>query len=339
MAAPFDLERREVTGESMPLRERVRTNPATGTGHYAMSLNGTLVYVPHAPDGRSLLWLDRTGAASTITETRRAYEDPRLSPDGGRLALTIRDEGLHVWVYEIARDAFMQLTFGPDDEQAPLWTPDGERLTFRRGGASNLFWVLADGSAPEERLTTSERLQRAESWSPDGKTLVYSELAPDTDHDIWVLDVGAKNEPRPFLQTAFAERVASVSPNGRFLAYLSNETGQWEVYVREFPGPGGRWQVSTEGGRQPVWARNGGEIYYRNGDKMMAVPVETERSFSAGRPVELFERRFSDPTYASPQFDVAPDGEHFVVIREEPPRIQIVLNWHEELMRLVPVDN
>ena len=193
LAAPFDLERLELTGEPVAIPERVWTHPGYGTAHFVLSRNGTLAYVPN-PEGRNLLVrVERNGAVRPITAIRRAaYEDPHLSPDGRRLALTIRDEGLHIWVYDMERDGFTRLTFGPDEDQAPLWTPDGKRLVFRRGGASNLFWLPSDGSGPEERLTTSKNVQRPDSWSPNGKVLVYSKQQPTTGFDIWLLDFGSE---------------------------------------------------------------------------------------------------------------------------------------------------
>jgi len=250
--------------------------------------------------------------------------------------MTVRDEGLRIWVYDLKIGAFMQLTFGPKDEQAPLWTPDGKRLAFRRGIASNLFWLSADGSGQEERLTTSEYLQRPDSWSPDGSVLIYAEETPSANWDIFFIELDSRRM-NPFLQTPFAERNGILSPDGRYIAFISDESGRFEVYVRAFPSSEGKWRISTDGGRQPVWARDGREIFYRDGDKMMAVPVETGALFQMGKPAVLFEAPFSDPDYASAQYDVSPDGEHFVMIQEAgPTQIHVVQNWFEELKEHVP---
>ncbi len=217
VATPFDLERLEVVGEPVPV-ERVWNEEKYGTAHFAFSGDGTLAYVPRLAEDRTLVWVDRAGAVRPITTTRRECEDPRLSPDGQKLAVTARrDARAEIWVYDMARDAFVRLSLGPDEAQAPVWTPDARRLAFRKGvpSHSNLFWVAADGSGPEERLTTSRSLQRPSSWSPDGKVLVYSEAqSGESAEDIWLLTFGAEPRERPFLQTPFRERIGVVSPDG-----------------------------------------------------------------------------------------------------------------------------
>jgi hypothetical protein len=169
--------------------------------------------------------------------------------------------------------------------------------------------------------------------------LVYHERQPDQNFDIWYLTLDGEKATHPFLQTPFHDAGGVLSPDGRFLAYRSDESGKLEVYVRAFPGPGGKWQISNDGGLQPVWARSGREIFYRNGDKMMAVPVDTESAFQAGRPIQLFERKFALPLLFIAEYDVAPDGEHFVMLQDTefwPTQIHIVQNWFEELKTRVP---
>ncbi len=338
LAAPFDLERLEVTGEPVPILEGVWTNSQNGTAHFAVSRDGTLAYVPPIAEERTLVWVDRAGAVRPILETRRVFEDPRLSPDGRRLAVTIRDDGYHIWVYEIARDILTRLSLGSNNEEAPVWAPDGSRLVFMIGPPANLFWQRADGSGEAERLSTSDQAQTPTSWSPDGKVLVYHQRA-DT-RDIWLLTLEGEKRAHPFLQSPFEESGGVLSPDGRFLAYHSNESGKSEVFVRAFQGPGEKWQISNDGGRQPVWARNGQEIFYRNGDKMMAVPVDAQPAFQAGRPIQLFEKKFAMPDTAIAEYDVAPDGQNFVMIQDVksgPTQIHVVLNWFEELKARVPL--
>ena len=214
-------------------------------------------------------------------------------------------------------------------------------------GASGLFWKPADGSGAEERLTTSEFVPESASVSPDGQTLAYSEDRPGTGRDIWVVPLQGERKPRPFLQSRFTEVAPTFSPDGRWLAYVSGESGRNEVYVQPFPGPGGKWLISTEGGADPVWARNGRELFYRNGDKMMAVDIQTQPAFKAGTPRMLFER----PAYTSgvglagtrrADYDISPDGQRFLVIKQPEQQetaltqINVVLNWFEELKRRVP---
>lgn len=240
---------------------------------------------------------------------------------------------MHTWVYDIARATFTRLTFG-SGEAAPVWSPDGRRLVFNQGDPFNLFSILADGSGPEERLTTSDGNQFPDSWTPDGKALVYTQ---EPGSDIWLLNFASGRRAEPLLKTPFNEVVGMISPDGRFLAYLSNETGRMEVYVRSFSGRSGKWQISNEGGLQPLWARNGRELFYRNEDMMMAVGIETEPEFQAGKPTLLFQGNFSDPGDWPAQYDVSPDGREFLMIQEESKtQIQVVLNWFSELERVVP---
>jgi Tol biopolymer transport system component len=183
-------------------------------------------------------------------------------------------------------------------------------------------------------LTTGEDPQFPTSWSPNGKWLAFYDINPTTSNDIWVLRFDGERKPQPFLQTAFLETGAEFSPDGRWLAYQSNESGQAEIYVRPFPGPGGKWQISTEGGGAPCWARNGRELFYYYGNKMMAVDTKTEPTFAAGKPRLLFEGRFGG-------YDVSQDGQRFLMIQAVEPelpatQINLVLNWFEELKRMVP---
>jgi Tol biopolymer transport system component len=232
-----------------------------------------------------------------------------------------------VWIYDISRGALSRLTL-EGGITMPVWTPDGRRIVVavnRRGG-TGLFWKPADGSGPEERLTTSESNLGGPSVSPDGQTLAF-ETRPTTGPDLWVVPLQGERKPQIFLQTPSNERDPRFSPpDGRWLAYVSNESGRNEVYVRPYPGPGGQWLISTEGGAEPVWARNGRELFYRNVDKMMVVDIQTQPAFKAGIPRMLFEL----PGYqGTRQYDVAPEETTLT-------QINVVLNWFEELNRRVP---
>jgi serine/threonine-protein kinase len=335
-AVPFDLGRLELTGEPVPILEGVRTEAREGTAHFAFSANGTLVYVPLGDVERTLVSVDRMRAVRRIGEARRRYYAPRISPDGEKIAVNIGD---HIWIYEALRDAFTRLTFGPNEERWPVWTPDGSRITFQRDDPPNIFWQPADGSGEAERLTTGER-QRPTSWSSDGKILLYTTLGSATGTDIGVLTLEGERKTRTLLGGAFDEMGGVFSPDGRFFAYTSNESGEFEVYVRSFPSLDGRQQISNDGGFQPVWARSGREIFYRNGDKMMVVAVDTNPAFRAARPVFLFEEPFENIVLpAGSNYDVTPDDERFVMAwldEAGPTQIQVVLNWFEELKARVP---
>ena len=215
--------------------------------------------------------------------------------------------------------------------------------SIRAGGALNLFWKPADSSGSAEQLTESEHAQRPLSWSPDGQVLAFSELHPTMGSDIWVLPLQGERKPRPFLQTQFDEAWAVFSPDGHWLAYTSNESGRYEVYVQPYPGPGGKWQISNEGGDEPVWAKNGRELFYRNGDKMMAVEVTTQPTFHAGTPTLLFEGQYWHQVGLwRADYDITPDGQRFLMIQlgeqEAVTQINVVLNWFEELKRLAPTE-
>jgi serine/threonine-protein kinase len=346
MAVPFDLERLEVTGSAVPILEGVRMT-LEGTVEYGFSELGSLVYIP-GPTGepqRRLVWLDRRGVEESLAAPLRNYSIPRLSPDGQRIAAHISGNSIDVWVYEIAGQTLTRVTF-EGSNQFPIWTPDGKRVTFRHtgGGARNIWWKPVDGSGTEEQLTSGEHVQTPQSWSPDGQNLIYLDSDPFARDGIWVLPLEGEREAQPFLQTPFRERVAHVSPDGQWLAYLSDESGRSEIYVQPFPDPGGKRQISTEGGSSPVWTRNGRELFYRNGNKMMAVDIQLQPTFNAGKPRLLFE--ISASFLANPQgaFDVTPDGQRFLMVRlseQELPATQltVVQNWFEELKRLVPTDN
>jgi serine/threonine-protein kinase len=318
LAVPFDLGRLEVTGPPVSILEGVSMNPVFGSAEFSFSTDGSLAYVPGGSKvgDRTLLWVDRKGASQPLPAPPGAYRSPRLSPEGQRLTVAI--EGTHngVWLYDPVRGALTQLT-----ESVlipfPIWTPDGKHVTFASapGGALNLYSMAADGSGAAELLTTSENIQYPGSWSPDGQVLAFTELDPTTGYDIWVLRQGDR-KARPFVQTPSYEYGPMFSPDGRWLAYGSDETGRREIYVRPFLGPGGRWQISTEGGTEPMWARNGRELFYRNGDKMMATDVVGKPVFAAAKPKLLFEGQYETAIFPFERdYDVSPDGQRFLIIK------------------------
>jgi hypothetical protein len=295
-AVPFDLQRLAVTGAAVPVLEGVLQSPSSGAAQYGLSAAGSLVYIPGGvqADQRRLVWVNRNGTEQPLAAPSRAYVFPRLSPDGRRVGVGFTEQETQEWLYDFSRETLTRFTFGGNNNLNAVWTPDGKRLAFNsnKEGPPNLFWQRADGSGGLERLTTSEYLQFPMSWSPDGQLLAFVEVTPTTGYDIWVLRLSDR-KAQPFLQTPFNESVPQFSPDGRFLAYISNESGRWEIYLQSYPGPGGKWLISTEGGTEPVWNRNELELFYRSGDKMMAVDVATQPSFTAGKPRVLFEGRYN----------------------------------------------
>ncbi|MDA2925536.1 hypothetical protein MYX65_12965 [Acidobacteria bacterium AH-259-L09] len=338
MAVPFDPARLEVTGDSVPILEGIRQE---GSVDYALSDAGTLAYIPAggASAELRLLWVDRKGIESPVTEEKRAYENPSLSPDGKQVALNVSD---NVWIYDFERDSFNRLTFEGEINEVPIWTPDGKWITFSstRDGQRNLYRKPADGSGSAERLTTSEFNQIAYSWSPHGTLLAFGETRPDTRADILILPVESDAKPQPFVSTPATECCARFSPDGKWLAYVSMELGQQQVYVRPYPESDAKWLVSgEEGGDVPVWSPDGSELFYRSGNRMMVVSVQTKPTFSMDKPRVLFEGSYFVHARrgVSPSYDISPDGQRFLMIKEAEggTQIHVVLNWFEELKRLV----
>jgi eukaryotic-like serine/threonine-protein kinase len=344
IAVPFDAKRLTATGAAVPVVEGV-LSPSSGAAQYSVSATGALVYVQGSVQSAQsrLVLVKRDGTEQPLAAPARAYKFPHLSPDGRRLAVPIEEQQTQIWLYDLARETLTRLTFEGNDNILPVWTPDGKHVAFRsnKEGPENIYWQLADGSGGLERLTTSEYTNSPNSWSPDGQLLAFSESSPTTGTGIWVLRL-SDHKAQPFLRTAFSVTAARFSPDGHWLAYVSNESGRNEIYVQPYPGPGGKWQISTDGGKEPVWNPNGRELFYRSGDKMMAVEIATQPGFAAGNPRMLFEGQYVLFPAAGPNYDVTPDGQRFLMLKpveqaqSAPTQINVVLNWFEELKRRVP---
>jgi eukaryotic-like serine/threonine-protein kinase len=353
MAVPFDPQRLTSAGAAVPVVEGVLESTFGGAAQYSFSSTGSLVYIPGGAHSaqRRMVWVNRNGAEQPSTAPARAYLAPRLSPDGRRVAVAIQEQETQIWQYDLSRDTLTRVTFEGSANFNPAWTMDSKRIAFdsNKEGPLNIFWQLADGSGGVERLTTSQYIHAPMSWSPDGKLLVFTEVNPTTGLDIWVLRMddsstgsGQVRKIQPFLRTPFNEGAARFSPDGRWLAYNSDESGGFEIYVQPYPGPGGKWQISTEGGTEPVWNPNGRELFYRSGDKMMAVDISTQPGFAAGKPRMLFEGRYESPPFPIANYDVSPDGQRFLMLKPSEleqaaqTQINLVLNWFEELKQKVP---
>jgi eukaryotic-like serine/threonine-protein kinase len=345
MAAPFDPKRLQLTGAAIPVVQGVLTL-ASGAAQYSVSSTGTLVYVPGSEQGvtRELVWVSRNGTEQVLSAPFRNYVYPRISPDGQRLAVGIREEGGQVWLYDFGRKTLTRLTFGGNGNDNPVWTADSKRLAYVSGngnaGRPTILWQSADGSGGAEALTAGQYACVPGEFSRDGRLLAYVEINPSNGYDIWVLRL-ADRTAEPFLRTPSYESAPSFSPDGHWLSYVSDESGQFEVYVQPYPGPGAKYQISTEGGSEPVWNPNGQELFYRNGDKMMAVDITTQRGFSIGQPRMLFQGSYVSTLGTLPFYDVSPDGQHFLMLKPTGQntsltQIVVVQNWFEELKRLVP---
>ena len=349
MAAPFDLKRLMVTGAAVPVVEGVGHSLISGHAQYSVSATGSLVYVNGASlSGQGkLVWVSRNGAEQALAAPARAYVWPRISPDGRRIAVSIAEQNIQIWQYDISRDTLARFTFEGNRNNNPTWTPDGKRIAYLSD--KNIFWQLADGSGGLEQLTTSEFTDVPMSWSPDGQLLAFIELNPSTGLDISMLRLGDPSagsghvrKAQLFLRTPFNESVPRFSPDGRWVAYISNESSRNEIYVQPYPGPGGKWQISTDGGTEPAWNPNGRELFYRSGDKMLAVDITTQPSFAAGKPRLLFQGPYLPSPATSSNYDVSLDGQRFLMVKPNeqeqtaPTQINVVLNWFEELKQKVP---
>jgi serine/threonine-protein kinase len=311
------------------------------------------------------VWVDRQGNETSIPAPLRAYDGPRLSPDGTRIAVTIRDQEFDIWIWNLAREeGLRRLTFHRAVDWHPVWTPDGGRVVYSssREVVPNLFAQSADGTGTVERLTVSPVGQHPSSIGPSGAGVVGHEIPPTTAADIawWLrsktvspskpdVSLGANgSEDTPLVRTSAIEVNPDISPDGRYFAYQSNESGRHEIFVRPFPNAndGGIWQVSTGGGTRPVWARNGRELFYLDlANRLTAVPVRTAGSrFTFGNPVTVLERSYLVPPGDTRPYDVSADGQRFLMIKDgalsnpagPPASIVVVLNWAEELKAKLP---
>jgi serine/threonine-protein kinase len=335
LAVPFDASRLEITGSAVPVADGVVVGPGGGA-RMGMSRDGAFAYVTGPLVLRELVLVDRAGKARALPAEPQAYIAPRLSPDGRRIAVEVAEPDFvnsDVWLYDIAQHTRTRLTFDQTGHR-PIWTPDGRRIVYSRGQFSlgDLYWIPADGTGPAESLLVAPEDQWAGDVTPDGRTLLFRSGGAGPVRSIHTLPLQGPRTPRVFLANQFDNHSPALSPDGHWVAYVSNESGRLEVYVRPFPGPGGRWQVSLAGGTEPVWAGNGRELFYRNGTRMMVAAIALHPTFTVGARRELFEGNYlNDPVYRS--YDVTRDGRSFVLVRSPKPLgdFIVVLNWFDQL--------
>jgi len=352
-AVRFNLEKLKAEGGPVSVVEGVR--------QYAISASGTLAYISGASGASvitsqpivSLVWVNRNGREEPLSAPPDVYWIFRISPDGTKVALTVGanpKENIYIW--DIAREIRTRLTFDEGTGNVnPLWTPDGNRILYcsSRENATfgDIYWKAADGTGVAEKLASSPgRGIYPYSWSKDGKTLVLWELTRDpVQTDIGMLSMEGDHARKGLLQEKYGELCPQVSPDGRWMAYVSSESGKGEIYVRPFPDVNkGRWQVSTDGGNSPLWSPDGREIFYRKGDATMVVRVEAEPTFNPGKPTVLFSAPFYSAMGGMTPWDISPDGKRFLMLKEAKPiaievprKINVVINWFEELKQRVPV--
>ena len=331
MAQHLDLERLQLTGEPMRVAEGVdKLGPGAA---FAVSESGTVVYWSGGRDITQPTWFQRNGTAAGTLGQPAAYMNLALSSDGRQAAIDRFDLTPGIWLLDATRGTATRATAGGIYESTPVWSPDGAAFVFAaaRDTPPNLYLKRIGTAGEEERLFRTTFQSFPQSWSADGRFFAYVTVDPKTDSDIWVLPMGSDRKPKPFLQTQFAEQHARISPDGRWMAYSSNESGGGEVYVTRFPEPVGKWQVSTDGGGFPVWSRDGRELFYRGSDgTLMAVPIAAGSSFAPGAPIPLFKPQAAIGGLGLGTFyDVAPDGRFLINIfveRTSPPAT-VVVNW------------
>jgi len=346
-AVPFDLKRLEVTGAPVVVVRNVMASEANGLAHYSISTDGSLAYIAGADvrSQRIVAVVDRTGASRPLIPDRKAFADIALSPDGRRLAATVVAANDSLWVLDLERSTLTRLTFEAENA-VPVWSPDGRRLAFGRhrgGEPRQLYVVTVDEEGVPALLHKSSRPEVPQSWSAAGQLLAFTRIEEATSRDIWVLPMGEDRTPRPLIATRFDETQPHVSPDGRWVAYTSNESGRYEIYLRPFPGPGQRRQVSIDGGYEPRWRRDARELFYRNEDAVLSVDLRDGVEPSISRPRLLFRGDYVSAGYegGGHSWDVFPDGQRFVFVKDlsEPlTTVSLILNWTEELKRLVPAN-
>ncbi len=346
LAVLFDLATLTLRGAPAPVVEHV-SRDYVGGGRYALAGDGTLVYYKEVADTRPLLWVDRRGSATRIAVPDHVFFDPRISPDGSRIAVQASDAGSDTWICELARGALTRLTFDPAEDETPVWSPDGAWVAWASQpsrGPRQLHRRRADGSGDDQVVWSTSAHAHLHDWSPDGKYLLVTLDSVNTGRDVWLVPVDG-GEARPLLDGPFEEWNPRMSPDGRWLAYASNEAGRFDVYVRRFPELSGNVQVSSGGGDRPAWTARGRELVYRSADghvTSVGLSPGPDGNMRVRRPEALFPDAYGAATgrTSHPDYDVHPDGRRFVMVgsqsREATVAMSVVLNWFEELEKLAP---
>ncbi len=342
LSVAFDLSRLSVTGTPASVIDGMQTDPV-GQAPYSVSETGTLLYEPRGDfkAGAKLAVVDSKGNIRPITDGRDFPLEFSLSPNGRYVAANVIAANDDVWIYDTARGTPFRLTFEPGDEIYPQWTPDGARVAFgTRFG--KIFWKLADGTGEREEISHGEYPRYPSSFSPDGKMLAFVEIHPSRQRDIWLMPLVGDRKAQAFQTSNADEWAPRFSADGHWIAYVSNETGRDEIYLRPIGSPGGRRRISAEGGTWPIWSRNGRKLFFLKGDKLVVVTLDGQGSPVGQERVVLDAPKLGDFQFqaSAPSYDVMPDGEHFVMLLSphypSPTHYNIVVNWFEELKQSVP---
>jgi Tol biopolymer transport system component len=338
VAQKFDAKSQTLEGEPVPLGEGLGTDDV-GLGSFSASGNGVLAFKGGELTGTRLLWLDRAGKETAFLDADADYRDTDTSPDGARVAYDVAaGANSDIWIRDIARGVSSRFTFNAEAELVPNWSPDGRRIVYtsKAKGPGDLYVKDASGTRDAEPLLISPDEKYVSDWSADGKYILITSRNSGSTWDIFALPMSGQATPMPIVKTQFAEMWATFSPDVKYIAYQSNESGRAEIYVQEFPEARNKWQVSTAGGTEPYWRGDGREIFYRSGTRLMSVPVQTGATFTAGTPAPLFETRFATAT-ARGRYRPSADGQRFLVLvppaREREQPAVVVLNWPSSLNR------
>ena len=329
MMARFDPERLEVKNTPVQVLGDLMTVPSSGAPQFDISATGTLVYLSASAGiyENNLDWIERGAKPQSFGIKPGLYQSPRFSPDGRKVALTVRLPSPEIWIYDLNRGTLQQMTFAPGENEIPVWSPDSRQIAYAGNGRKQAYVFPVDGSSPERAIASIPDHFHLDSWSADG-SLIALEKYVNRSPEIWMLPTAGNRQPYRYMDHAI---YPAFSPDGHWLAYVSGDLRNYNVYIQRFPGPGERIQVSTEAGLEPVWSRDGRELYFESGDTLFGVDVATTPNLVVGKPEVVYQGHFWHSNIAGPNYDVAPDGKRVLMVDSDPEpeltQIHVVLNW------------
>jgi serine/threonine protein kinase len=344
---PFDAGKLEVKGQPVPVVQGVYSGITTGITNYVVSENGTLAYLPGAIEGekRKIVKIDMKGGTTILDSGAHPYMEPKLSPDNRKIAVVVREgEDYDIWIFDITRGTLSKLTFGGLN-RTPQWSPNGKTIAFMKrtkDGKTGIFTKPSDGSGDEVNIYNGDTRLYLSCWTSDGKYLVLDDLTSNAQSDLLVVPLTGDKKPWKYLDSKADEYEASISPDGKWLSYLSDESGSYQIYVRSFPNKEGKWQISTDVAEEPRWSPNGKTLYYRKSSQMMSVPVSTGSTFSAGLPTALINGFPVVNVDSGISYDISSDGNYFITTQPVSgisfKSVSVVLHWTDEIKNLASVE-